>query len=276
MSRNKNPEDTTTDEEKEEKEDRYISIKLKGETWNNKALARQFKKWLRRNVEIRNQSYSQQFLLKFIEVAHLCSGFTYDEDQDRAFDEVFGFFSNSFPSDTFLRKFPEFNNQTLLQILTGLGLGYWFNRFLYNRSQRYSIYDPPRDVIAENKFMLSTKDNMGNTFEHILAKSINKNKNTGLYVFHQSFFEELWFKSLLPEYKAIWTNTENNYDMKPREIVEDSVVILLIQQELTNALQPKPSFPNFMPSSYRSRSGSSTLEADLEALQVLSNKSLTT
>ena len=69
-------------------------------------------------------------------------------------------------------------------------------------------------------------------------------------------------------------NAENSFKVKPRDLLQDSLVPLLIQQAFEMARRPQTaSFPNLLYSSQQQRfpqsKSSSQLIEDLEALKIL-------
>lgn len=273
----RNPEDTTTDEEKEEQETapKYTSIKLPGERWNNKVLGRELKRWLRKHTKLRYQSYSTAYAQAFLEVAQLCSKFTNPSDQDRAIDEVYQIF-REFPDSLLLRQFPQYNNANLLQLLTELSLPYWMNRILFQRSKSYDLTDLPLDVRHELKMLACSPDQLGNTFPYYLAKLINKNRNLGIYTFHQSVADELWFSSIKEEYKICWTVANKFTDSTPRDLIHDKLTSMLLQKELerssTKSSQRIPHIVGTKSELYLPQFPISDLETQVEALKLLSTR----
>lgn len=226
-------EDTTTDEDDESLGGSYESIKLPGETWQNKALARQLKIWLRANASFRNRSYSREYIHKFIEAAQISSRFTAQEDQDRAFDEVMSIFIE-FPSSLITRKFPEYSDQNILQILTELNVPYWFNRILFLNSKTYNLNNIPKEIQAEREFLATNQDSLLNTFAHCLVKLINRNPNDGLYLLDQCLKEPLWFASIQETFIKTFDEPNKAGDT-PFDLIRDKRIGFLIKQEFQNA-----------------------------------------
>lgn len=222
-------EDTTTDEEGETpvSQTRWQSIKFPQETWVDKATARQLKSFLRDNYKLRNRSFSRDYVLAFVEAAHISSRFTTIADKDRAMDEVFSLFEE-WSELQVNQKFSEFSGQTLLNLLTSLGLPEWMSRIFYKSIPYDYLVNQTTKLKVEQQrnFLLSTPDDLGNVFAHYLLEYISKHPQDGMYFFTLVMQDPLWFKFVSVKLKAS-LNQKNKSGSTPLQSLDPQFYLTL-------------------------------------------------
>lgn len=234
--------DSTTDEDQDEnspseaviRRKKYVSIKLPGESWEDKSSARQLKSWLRSHVSLRERSYAANYVSKFIEVAQIASKFTNQQDQDRAFDEVMSVFVE-WPKTILVREIPEFSNQNLLQILTELGIPYWFPRILWALAIEDHSFPNSKEFQASRKALLEHQDNLGNTFSHYLMKYISRDFNSGIWTTQLALNDPLWFGTIRKEFLSSFDSKKNKIQLTPFELLNDPLLRLHLTKEFESA-----------------------------------------